>query len=114
MQYRLVMFYSSLCFDVDGALVLVYWYFLVLIMEHFVIKFLPCAFTPTFERERDRARDRARDRERGRERQTERQRNREKERETMGPVGGDGGPHLFAEKRRIEKDKKGEFQIRDH
>ena len=49
-----------------------------------------------------------------RERQTERQRNREKERETMGPVGGDGGPHLFAEKRRIEKDKKGEFQIRDH
>ena len=101
-------------------------------MEHFVIKFLPCAFTPTFERERerererDRARDRARDRERegerdreregerGRERQTERQRNREKERETMGPVGGDGGPHLFAEKRRIEKDKKGEFQIRDH
>ena len=97
-------------------------------MEHFVIKFLPCAFTPTFERERerDRARDRARDRERegerdreregerGRDRQTERQRNREKERETMGPVGGDGGPHLFAEKRRIEKDKKGEFQIRDH
>ena len=93
-------------------------------MEHFVIKFLPCAFTPTFERERDRARDRARDRERGRERQrergrererqTDRQRNREKERETMGPVGGDGGPHLFAEKRRIEKDKKGEFQIRDH
>ena len=49
-----------------------------------------------------------------RERQTERQRNREKERETMGPVGGDGGPHLFAEKRRIEKDKQGEFQIRDH
>ena len=91
-------------------------------MEHFVIKFLPCAFTPTFERERERERDRARDRardreregERGRERQTERQRNREKERETMGPVGGDGGPHLFAEKRRIEKDKKGEFQIRDH
>ena len=95
-------------------------------MDHFVIKFLPCAFTPTFERERDRARDRARDREREgerdreregervRERQTERQRNREKERETMGPVGGDGGPHLFAEKRRIEKDKKGEFQIRDH
>ena len=32
----------------------------------------------------------------------------------MGPGGGDGGPHLFAEKRRIEKDKKGEFQIRDH
>ena len=97
-------------------------------MEHFVIKFLPCAFTPTFERERERQSQRQsqRERERGRERQRERgrereretdrerQRNREKERETMGPVGGDGGPHLFAEKRRIEKDKKGEFQIRDH
>ena len=93
-------------------------------MEHFVIKFLPCAFTPTFERERERQsqrqsqrqRERGRERQRERERETdrERQRNREKERETMGPVGGDGGPHLFAEKRRIEKDKKGEFQIRDH
>ena len=93
-------------------------------MEHFVIKFLPCAFTPTFERERERQsqrqreregeRDREREGERGRETDRERQRNREKERETMGPVGGDGGPHLFAEKRRIEKDKKGEFQIRDH
>ena len=97
-------------------------------MEHFVIKFLPCAFTPTFEREREtepetepeteRERGRERQRERGREREREtdreRQRNREKERETMGPVGGDGSPHLFAEKRRIEKDKKGEFQIRDH
>ena len=95
-------------------------------MEHFVIKFLPCAFTPTFEREREREtepetepeteRERERETERERERETdrERQRNREKERETMGPVGGDGGPHLFAEKRRIEKDKKGEFQIRDH
>ena len=93
-------------------------------MEHFVIKFLPCAFTSTFERERERQsqrqsqrqRERGRERQRERERETdrERQRNREKERETMGPVGGDGGPHLFAEKRRIEKDKKGEFQIRDH
>ena len=46
-------------------------------MEHFVIKFLPCAFTPTFERERER--DRARDRERERERETEREREREGE-----------------------------------
>ena len=66
------------------------------------------------ETERERERETEREGERVRERQTERQRNREKERETMGPVGGDGGPHLFAEKRRIEKDKKGEFQIRDH
>ena len=55
-----------------------------------------------------------REREREGERQTERDRETERKRETMGPVGGDGGPHLFAEKRRIEKDKKGEFQIRDH
>ena len=53
-------------------------------MEHFVIKFLPCAFTPTFERERDRARDRARDREREGERDREREgeRVRETDRET--------------------------------
>ena len=97
-------------------------------MEHFVIKFLPCAFTPTFEREREtepetepetereRERETERERERAgeRDRQRETEKQRERERETMGPVGGDGGPHLFAEKRRIEKDKKGEFQIRDH
>ena len=50
-------------------------------MEHFVIKFLPCAFTPTFERERDRARDRARDREREGERDRQRDRETERKRE---------------------------------
>ena len=49
-------------------------------MEHFVIKFLPCAFTPTFERERQSQRQSQRQRERGRERQ--RERGRESERET--------------------------------
>ena len=54
-------------------------------MEHFVIKFLPCAFTPTFERERERERERQSQRqsqgqrERGRERQRERGRERERE-----------------------------------
>ena len=52
-------------------------------MEHFVIKFLPCAFTPTFERERERERQSQRQsqrqRERGRERQRERGRERERE-----------------------------------
>ena len=53
-------------------------------MEHFVIKFLPCAFTPTFERERerDRARDRAREREREGERDREREGERDRQRET--------------------------------
>ena len=37
-QYRLAMFCSSLLFRMGWALVVVYWYFLVLIMEHFVIK----------------------------------------------------------------------------
>ena len=52
-------------------------------MEHFVIKFLPCAFTPTFERERERQSQRQsqRQRERGRERQTERDRETERKRE---------------------------------
>ena len=62
-------------------------------MEHFVIKFLPCAFTPTFEREREREtepetepetereRGRERQRERGRERERETDREKEKQRE---------------------------------
>ena len=62
-------------------------------MEHFVIKFLPCAFTPTFEREREREtepetepetereRERETEREREREGETDRQRETEKQRE---------------------------------
>ena len=49
-------------------------------MEHVVIKFQPCAFTPTFEREREREPEREREREP--ERETERQSQRERERET--------------------------------
>ena len=52
-------------------------------MEHFVIKFLPCAFTPTFERERERETEPETkpETERERERETEREREREGERD---------------------------------
>ena len=50
-------------------------------MEHFVIKFLPCAFTPTFERERETEPETEPETERERERETEREREREGERD---------------------------------
>ena len=53
-------------------------------MEHFVIKFLPCAFTPTFERERERETEPETEpeTERERERETEREGERDRQRET--------------------------------
>ena len=47
-QYGLVMFYSSLRFGVDWALVLVYWYFAVYIIQHLVSKSLSAFFTPLY------------------------------------------------------------------
>ena len=47
-QYGLVMFCSILHFGVDWALVLVYWYFVVFIMEHFVINSLSIFLLPLY------------------------------------------------------------------
>ena len=47
-QYGLVMFCSILHFGVDWALALVYWYFVVFIMEHFVINSLSIFLLPLY------------------------------------------------------------------
>ena len=97
-QYGLVMFCSGLRFGVDWVLVLVYWYFILFILEHFVMKswsffllpFYLFGFGLKFVLLA-------------------------KWESTKGPWRGHGGSHLLAEKMKIgDKDKKQEFQIRNH
>ena len=77
-------------------------------MEHFVIKFLPCAFTPTFERERETEPETEPETERERERETDRETEKQRERERDNGASWRGWrPPLICRKKKNRERQKG-------